>query len=609
MLNPFSSAIRPALGGRLGAVSAAHPLAVAAGQRLLAQGGTAVDTLVAAQAALAVVSPDACGLGGDGFALVHAPGAAPVAVNGAGPSTAAAVAGATTGGASVAIPGLVDAWVELHGRWGRRPLLDVLQPAIEMAEAGVRVDPVLASARRTQGSRLEAGGAGAWALMGLEAGEAFVQPALARTLRAIAAEGRAGLYDGEVGRGIARAVQATGGAMTADDLAAPAALVTQPLTVRLGEATVHVQPPASQGVLLALRPSRLGARRLRAGRPARAPRRGADGRGLRPARRRGPRPRAPARPAPHRPRAGRAARGARGPISTRPAWPRLTPRASWPSSLVSVFDDFGSCVFVPEGGFTLNNRVGGFTSEANAFRAGARPVHTLAPTLVEMGGHVVALSTPGADGQVQVLLQVLLDWLVAGRSLPEAVAAPRWRSEGTRLLVEEGHPARADLLARGHDVVDVPSGDVRFGAVTAAGHLGRCALALADWRRRPGRGCGWTVYRRGATGIGRAAMAAFRAQGTTFSCRHRRRRGARAARPAAPFTTPTSLAGAARAPWRLRGRFGGLDTLPRQRRVLHPRPGRWTESTGPLARRQLVGAFFCQAARRALATVRQRSSS
>lgn len=479
MLNPFSSPLRPALGGRLGAVAAAHPLAVAAGQRVLGQGGSAVDALIAAQAALAVASPDACGLGGDGFALVHAPGQAPVAVNGAGPSAAGATAGATTGGASVAVPGLVDAWMELHGRWGRLGLADVLAPAIEMTE-GVRVDPVLAAARRTQEARLKAGGASAWALMGLEAGDAFVQPALGRTLRAVAAEGRAGLA--ALGPAIARAVQAAGGALTAEDLAVPAAAVTAPLTIRLGEAVVHVQPPASQGVLLALALhgwtrggfgpgdplAHLGveltgaafALRDDAARglallpdlpaidPARAQRRGG------------------ARAYLHT--AGVAAADADGLVA---------------SSLVSVFDDFGSCVFVPEGGFTLNNRVGGFTTGANAFQAGARPVHTLAPALVEAGGNVVALSTPGADGQVQVLLQVLLDWLVAGRPLPEAVAAPRWRSEGARLLVEEGHPARADLVARGHDVVDVAAGDVRFGAVTAAGTWDGAPFALADWRR------------------------------------------------------------------------------------------------------------------------------
>jgi gamma-glutamyltranspeptidase/glutathione hydrolase len=153
------------------------------------------------------------------------------------------------------------------------------------------------------------------------------------------------------------------------------------------------------------------------------------------------------------------------------------------SSLVSVFDDFGSAVFVPEGGFVLNNRAGGFTGGANAFAPGRRPVHTLAPALIEGPGGVTALSTPGADGQVQTLLQIVLNWLVAGQDLAKVVAGPRWRSENGKLLVEVGHPARADLLARGHEVVDVASGDMRFGAVTAAGSFEGVPFALPDWRR------------------------------------------------------------------------------------------------------------------------------
>jgi hypothetical protein len=69
------------------------------------------------------------------------------------------------------------------------------------------------------------------------------------------------------------------------------------------------------------------------------------------------------------------------------------------SSLLSVFDDFGSGVFVPEGGFVLNNRAGGFTAAPNDARPGKRPVHTLAPMLIETERGALALATPGADGQ------------------------------------------------------------------------------------------------------------------------------------------------------------------------------------------------------------------
>jgi gamma-glutamyltranspeptidase/glutathione hydrolase len=481
-LNPFSSVRRPALGGRLGAVAAAHPLATAAGQQLLAEGGNAVDALIAAQAALAVVTPDACGIGGDGFVLLRRPGRPVIAVNGAGPSARAATEAATTGGASVTVPGLVDLWDHLSVEAGRLGLARALQPAIEIAEQGVRADEGLLAARDGQAERLRAGGAETWDLMRLALGDRFVQPALARVLGQIGQHGRAALYEGEIAAAIARAVQGTGGALSEEDLAPPVAELKEPLSLRLGDRVLHVQPPQSQGVLLlmALNGFHQGgfapgaslahlaveltqaafAHRDDAGRgevllqerlevdPERAQRRG------------GPRA--------YLHTAGVTAADAEGNVA---------------SSLVSVFDDFGSAVFVPEGGFTLTNRAAGFTGGANIFAPGQRPVHTLAPALLETPDGAVALSTPGADGQVQTLLQVILDWTVAGRDLTEAVAAPRWRSEDGKLLIEAGHGARDDLRARGHEVVELPPGDVRFGAMTVSGMHDGTPFALADWRR------------------------------------------------------------------------------------------------------------------------------
>jgi gamma-glutamyltranspeptidase/glutathione hydrolase len=153
------------------------------------------------------------------------------------------------------------------------------------------------------------------------------------------------------------------------------------------------------------------------------------------------------------------------------------------SSLVSVFDDFGSCVFVPELGITLNNRAGGFTAGANAAAPGKRPVHTLAPALLSSPEGTLALATPGADGQVQTLLQVLLGLECDGLDLAAAIARPRWRSENGMLLIEERHPCREALAALGHRIVSCPDGDVRFGAVVSAGFIHGEPVGAADWRR------------------------------------------------------------------------------------------------------------------------------
>jgi len=158
------------------------------------------------------------------------------------------------------------------------------------------------------------------------------------------------------------------------------------------------------------------------------------------------------------------------------------------SSLVSVFDDFGSGVFVPAGGFTLNNRADGFTEAPNARRPSARPVHTLAPAiLIGADASAMALATPGADGQVQTLLQVL-DGLGDAADSPaervgHAVQAPRWRSELGELLVEADHPQREALAGRGHRVRALTPGDDVFGAVVCAGVDGGGPFAAADWRR------------------------------------------------------------------------------------------------------------------------------
>ena len=171
--------------------------------------------------------------------------------------------------------------------------------------------------------------------------------------------------------------------------------------------------------------------------------------------------------------------------------PTCTPQASAPpidfglcaSSLVSVFDDFGSGVFVPEGGFVLHNRAAGFTQAPNDAAPGKTPVHTLAPALLETPRGPLALSTPGADGQVQTLLQVLAKFLIERVDIAAALDLPRWRSENGLLLFEASHPGREALSALGHDLVEMPDGDMRAGAVTLAGLIDDAPIACADWRR------------------------------------------------------------------------------------------------------------------------------
>jgi gamma-glutamyltranspeptidase / glutathione hydrolase len=480
----FSSRVRPVLQGRVGAVAAAHPLAVAAGQEMLFAGGGAVDALIAAQAVLCVVSPDACGLGGDMLALIHSPSSGTTAVNGTGAAPQSLTEAAADGANSVTVPGIVDGWASMQLRWGRLPLARLLDPAIRIAREGFALPAVLARTVATHRDRLQRGGAGPWALLATRAGDTFVQPELADLLQAVGRQGADAFYQGPAAAAIVAAVQSGGGTLTKSDLAAHATPCLPPLEVQFGDARVAVQPPMTQGVLLAmalrgLEKLELGS--LDSGRIDHAcvelteaafmyRSRAADGAALlevnlaidlaRASRRGGPRA--------YLHTAGVAASDAQGLVV---------------SSLVSVFDDFGSCVYVPELGITLNNRGGGFTDGANAAAPGKRPVHTLAPALVTGPFGTLALATPGADGQVQTLLQVIGRIFYRGEDVAAAIAALRWRSEGGALLIEEGHPAMDALAALGHQLRPLAAGDNRFGAVVCAGYMDDAPLAVADWRR------------------------------------------------------------------------------------------------------------------------------
>jgi len=474
--------VRPASHGQRGAIAAAHPLAVEVGERILRDGGSAADAAIAAQAMLCVLMPDACGLGGDMLALVRNAQGAVIAVQGTGASPAGYSHYADDGAGSVTVPGIVDAWCELSRMAGRFPLARVLEPARRLASEGMRVSPTLSAALLRHRGRLLQGGAENWSLFGAAAGAVVMQPQLAALLASIGAQGRGAFYGDAAAAAIAASVARRGGSLSIADMSAHATPLAVPIEVGWGDWRVLVQPPITQGVLLAMAVQawerhgdiatglhdHAGVELTQAAFACRDD--VAQGArllelqlalDLRCASRRGG-PRA------YLHTAGVAAVDDSGQLI---------------SSLVSVFDDFGSCVYVPELGITLNNRAAGFTAGANAPGPGRRPVHTLAPAMLVTPQSSVALATPGADGQVQTLLQVLAAMRLEGADLASAIARPRWRSENGRLLIEQSHPGMQRLQALGHDLLVVEDGDVRLGAVVAAVLTRDGVAAAADWRR------------------------------------------------------------------------------------------------------------------------------
>jgi gamma-glutamyltranspeptidase/glutathione hydrolase len=157
----------------------------------------------------------------------------------------------------------------------------------------------------------------------------------------------------------------------------------------------------------------------------------------------------------------------------------------------SLFEDFGSGVWVDGGGFALHNRMCGFTLEPdhpNRVAPGKRPLHTLCCSVaIRDGQFALAYATPGGHGQTQTLVQVLNNLVVFEMDVQEAVEAPRFTHEPGRLLIEARLPAsvRTALGRRGHPVGVLPgwSSSVGGAAAVAMHSESRVRQAGADPRR------------------------------------------------------------------------------------------------------------------------------
>lgn len=246
-------------------VASDAPLASRAGVEILKAGGNAVDAAVAVGFALAVVYPEAGNLGGGGFALVRmADGRvaaidyremAPLAatrtmfLDDSGRATRASVVGPLASG----VPGAVAGMVETHQRFGRLTLAQVLAPAIRLAEEGFAVDSLLARSLDEYSELIGRFEGGAVFLPGgqpIARGSLLRQPALARTLRAIADSGAAAFYTGGVARVIAEDLRDAGSIITAEDLARYTAEVREPIRATYRGHTLLTMPPPSSGVTM-----------------------------------------------------------------------------------------------------------------------------------------------------------------------------------------------------------------------------------------------------------------------------------------------------------------------------------------------------------------------
>lgn len=511
------------------AIATPHPAATQAGAGAYRAGGNAIDAALAAAAAVAVAYPHMNSIGGDVMALLRHPDGRVEAIDGSGAAPggcpvdelqAAGRAVPVYGVDSITVPGAVGAWETLAERGSRLPWASLLEAAITLADTGVAVSAGLARALEAEADQLarDPGLKRVFFAAGrpLGLGDRLRQPALASTLRALAASGSSALYEGDVGRTLIEGLRARGASLTRDDLAAHRTECAEPLTGEFRDFTIHTTPPASQGhvlleVLGALAERQDESDLLGDGAPllaalfegAAEDREGYLGD-----------PRVVSVPVDRllsRQHARELLVAAQRRHSSRRRGAESTDRATGDtiaivtaddegravSLIQSVFHAFGARILEPATGILLHNRGSFFSLDPrspNCLAPGKRPAHTLMAVLVERAGELVGVhGTMGGKAQPQIHAQLLLR-LLAEATPSAALAAPRWvvgaRAAGDPhdLVIAERRQngdAVGALTAAGWPVRDLPALDEGVGhgqliRRSAAGDLQAASDPRAD---------------------------------------------------------------------------------------------------------------------------------
>jgi gamma-glutamyltranspeptidase/glutathione hydrolase len=494
------------------ALSTAHPLATRAGLRVLQQGGTAADAGVAVAMVLAVVHPQAGNLGGGGFLIYYdakTRGVWTLDFRELAPrdTTRDMFAKLPAAGARAAgVPGTVAGLDALHRKFGLRPWKELLAPSIALAREGVRKDAELAADIEAAKNERK-----------LDISAALPSPDLAVTLQRLADHGANDFYNGAIGKKLIDGNRAVGGIIGFRDLHEYEAVWRAPMKLRYGVYEIYTPPPPSSGgiilgeVLNILSGDDLAASGFQSRASLHllleAQRRAAID-GLRyvgdPSGARLPyRELLSQRRAEQWRKSIDTTRVIGTAMLTEPTLAGVEGEhtthftiADAEGNVLSLTtglgDNFGSGFLVPELGFFLNNAMTDFTNGPNALDAGKRPASPMTPVLVLRDGKpFLALGTRGGAAIPTTVLQVFLNVVVYGKSLPDAVAAPRWHHGGVPDEVSYERPlapqATVDALnAMGHGV----TGRAAIGDVHAILFENGRLIAVAD-RRRGGAAGGY----------------------------------------------------------------------------------------------------------------------
>lgn len=467
-----------------------------AGLDILRRGGNAMDAAIAADAVLGVVEPQQTGIGGDVFAI-YAPGDHPrvVAYNGSGRAPSAAtpelfeIQGigqiATESAHAVTVPGAVDAWVRLNRDFGSLPIVELLEPAVCLAEQGFPVSQRVSYDWAQQKERLMHDPAAAALLPGgrpPEQGDLFRNPALARTLKRIGERGFEGFYAGPIARAMVEHLRALGGVHTEEDFASTSGEYVDPIQIKVGDYDLLECPPNGQGFVPLLMLNVLsgfdlrtlpvnGAQRLHleieAGRLAMRVRDAvlADSTTSNATIRELLEPAYAACMRDSIDLARAAATqcdtpsAASGQPSQNTVYLCVVDRNRNAASFISsIYHFFGSGLYSPEAGVLFHSRGSGFSLDprhANCIAPRKRPMHTIIPALLRKDEQsVMPFGVMGGNYQPYGQVRVLLNILQYGMDVQEAIDAPRAFFNDGAVELEQGFgdDVAADLRAMGHQV-------------------------------------------------------------------------------------------------------------------------------------------------------------
>jgi len=248
---------------RNGMACTSQPLATQVAIDILKQGGTAVDAAIAANAMLGLVEPTGSGIGGDLFAIVwdaktkklyglNASGRSPMSLTLEYFKKNRITRIPALGPLPVSVPGCVDGWFELHKKFGRLPMKQILTPAINYAREGFPVSELIAFYWQRNAQRLKQfeGFADVFMPNGKapSKGEIFRNPYLANTYELIAQKGRDEFYKGSIAKTIDDYMKRNGGFLTYNDLASHKSEWVEPVSSSYRGFNIWELPPNGQGI-------------------------------------------------------------------------------------------------------------------------------------------------------------------------------------------------------------------------------------------------------------------------------------------------------------------------------------------------------------------------